>query len=50
VHPTVPPQVEYALTDLGRTLIEPVDALARWAIENRDVIEAAQKSYDGRPK
>src|SRR5919108_134017 len=28
VHPTVPPQVEYALTELGQTLLEPVHARA----------------------
>jgi DNA-binding HxlR family transcriptional regulator len=30
VHDTVPPQVEYALTDLGRSLLEPLLALCRW--------------------
>jgi DNA-binding HxlR family transcriptional regulator len=30
VHPTVPPQVEYALTDLGRSPLEPLLALCRW--------------------
>ncbi|MDR7273643.1 winged helix-turn-helix transcriptional regulator [Catenuloplanes atrovinosus] len=32
VHPTVPPGVEYALTPLGRTLLEPLSALADWAV------------------
>src|SRR5690606_6106710 len=31
VHPTVPPKVEYRLTELGRTLLEPLDGLTRWA-------------------
>jgi len=31
VHPVVPPRVEYALTPLGRTLIEPLNAICRWA-------------------
>jgi DNA-binding HxlR family transcriptional regulator len=30
VHAEVPPRVEYALTPLGRTLLEPIDGLARW--------------------
>ena len=30
VHAEVPPRVEYALTPLGRTLLEPVDGLVRW--------------------
>lgn len=31
VHPVVPPKVEYSLTRLGRTLIEPLHALCRWS-------------------
>jgi len=31
VHPVVPPKVEYALTRLGRTLIEPLHGLCRWS-------------------
>jgi DNA-binding HxlR family transcriptional regulator len=34
VHPTVPPSVEYDLTPLGRSLLEPVSALADWAVAN----------------
>ncbi|WP_432994390.1 winged helix-turn-helix transcriptional regulator [Dactylosporangium sp. CA-233914] len=34
VHAEVPPRVEYALTPLGRTLLEPVDGLARWVEEH----------------
>ncbi len=34
VFPTVPPQVEYALTDLGRSLLVPLRALAGWAREH----------------
>jgi DNA-binding HxlR family transcriptional regulator len=33
-YPEVPPGVEYDLTDLGRTLIEPIAALTRWAEAN----------------
>jgi DNA-binding HxlR family transcriptional regulator len=40
VHAEVPPRVEYALTPLGRTLLEPVDGLVRWVEEHgRAVIE-----------
>ena len=45
VTPTNPPQVEYALTDLGRGLLEPVRALAEWTLANADRIEAARRSY-----
>lgn len=31
VYPVVPPRVEYALTKLGRTLIEPLQGLCRWS-------------------
>jgi DNA-binding HxlR family transcriptional regulator len=39
VHPTVPPQVEYALTALGHSLALPVRDLGRWAREHLDEIE-----------
>jgi DNA-binding HxlR family transcriptional regulator len=31
VYPVVPPKVEYSLSKLGRTLIEPLRALCRWS-------------------
>ena len=34
VTPMNPPQVEYALTDLGREFLKPVQSLAEWVIEN----------------
>jgi DNA-binding HxlR family transcriptional regulator len=46
IEPTIPPKVEYALTELGRTLLVPVAALARWAVEHRTAIHAAQQKYD----
>lgn len=46
VHPTIPPRVEYELTELGRTLLEPVRALAQWSIDNRETIRAARERYD----
>jgi DNA-binding HxlR family transcriptional regulator len=48
VHPTVPPQVEYALTALGFSLSEPVKALGEWAAANMAVIEEARGRYDKR--
>lgn len=47
VHPTVPPQVDYALTDLGRSLAEPVMALADWTFANLPAIHANRAAYDG---
>ncbi|WXH31965.1 putative HTH-type transcriptional regulator YtcD [Myxococcus stipitatus] len=45
VHPTKPPSVDYALTTLGRTLIEPVSTLALWAHHHRPEIERARESF-----
>ena len=42
---TVPPRVDYALTDLGRSLTEPLAGLAKWASANRSRIEAARRAY-----
>jgi DNA-binding HxlR family transcriptional regulator len=46
VHPTVPPQVEYALTELGLSLSEPVAAMGLWARANLDSIAERQAAYD----
>ena len=43
-HGGVPPRVEYALTDLGRTLMGPVRMLTEWAEQNGDAVLAAQES------
>ncbi|MFC4562212.1 winged helix-turn-helix transcriptional regulator [Nocardiopsis mangrovi] len=45
-HATVPPRVDYALTDLGRTLLEPLTALNTWAGAHRDDIAAARRRHD----
>jgi len=48
VHPTVPPQVDYALTALGRSLLQPVDALLHWADEHREAMDMARRDFDAR--
>jgi DNA-binding HxlR family transcriptional regulator len=48
VFPTIPPRVDYELTDLGRGLAEPVKALGQWAFEHLPEIEGARTSFDGR--
>lgn len=48
VFATVPPSVEYQLTPLGRTLIEPVRALAAWARQHRQEIREARTQFDVR--
>ena len=47
VFPTVPPKVEYELTALGSSLIEPLKTLAIWAQEHRPAVEAARARFDG---
>ena len=39
---TVPPRVEYSLTPLGRTLIEPLYVLAAWAEEETCMVHASR--------
>jgi DNA-binding HxlR family transcriptional regulator len=46
----VPPRVEYALTDLGGSLIEPIAVIADWAEVNVEGITAAQDAYDTGPQ
>ena len=48
VTPDTPPKVEYALTDLGRDLLNPVQALAEWVIANSARIDAARTAYAAR--
>jgi DNA-binding HxlR family transcriptional regulator len=40
VHPVVPPKVEYTLTPLGRTLIEPLNAICHWSDKHLPQLEA----------
>ncbi|MCO1579111.1 helix-turn-helix transcriptional regulator [Crossiella sp. SN42] len=44
VHPTVPPTVEYSLTPLGRSLLEPLSALAEWAVRHEPEMAAARSA------
>jgi DNA-binding HxlR family transcriptional regulator len=48
VFPTIPPRVDYELTDLGRGLSQPVEALGKWAYEHQAEIERARAKFDGR--
>ena len=46
VTPTIPPRVDYALTDLGRSILQPARAMGQWALENRSGVEAARRAFD----
>jgi DNA-binding HxlR family transcriptional regulator len=48
VTPSIPPRVDYALTELGRSLLEPVRALGDWAIANRTTVDSARNTFDAR--
>ena len=46
VHPVVPPRVDYALTDLGRSLYGLVEGLEKWAETHIEDVQAARATYD----
>jgi DNA-binding HxlR family transcriptional regulator len=48
VTPTIPPRVDYELTELGRSLACPVIALGDWAMANMAQIEGARDAFDKR--
>jgi DNA-binding HxlR family transcriptional regulator len=48
VFPTIPPRVDYELTELGRGLWQPVEALGKWAHDHQMEIEAARAQFDRR--
>jgi DNA-binding HxlR family transcriptional regulator len=50
IYPEVPPRVEYALTPLGETLIDPLVALREWAETNIEAVLVAQTEYDHQHK
>ena len=51
VFPEIPPRVEYALSDLGRSVLPVIDAMRRWGDENqpragqRDALKQARSSH-----
>lgn len=48
VYATVPPSVEYELTDLGRSFAEPIVSLGSWVFSNHDLIRNARAQYDAK--
>ncbi|MDQ7905108.1 helix-turn-helix domain-containing protein [Phytohabitans sp. ZYX-F-186] len=49
VHAEVPPRVEYGLTALGRTLLDPIDGLIRWVDEHGHTV-LATAPREGQPR
>lgn len=48
VYAEVPPRVEYELTELGRNLLAPIDAIRVWAEQHAALIVANRETYDDR--
>ncbi len=48
--PTIPPKVEYSLTDLGQSFQEPMRVLGHWALQNLAAIDDARDKYDAAQK
>jgi len=46
VTPSIPPRVDYALTELGHSLLEPIVGLTGWALDNVEAIHEAQARFD----
>ena len=49
VTPTIPPRVDYELTELGNSLQKPICGLATWATDNGEAIHRAQARVDAEP-
>jgi DNA-binding HxlR family transcriptional regulator len=45
VYPTIPPRVEYALTDLGRSFLAQLEGLIEWADNHHEAVRAARRAY-----
>jgi DNA-binding HxlR family transcriptional regulator len=46
VTPSIPPRVDYELTELGRSLHDPLHALERWALDHVQDIHDAHDRFD----
>jgi len=46
VHPTVPPRVEYQVSDLGQNLRNALEPVGQWAKSNLERIEEARRRFD----
>ena len=46
VTPSIPPRVDYELTELGRSLVGPLHAIELWALDHVEDIHGAQARFD----
>ncbi|WP_246770784.1 winged helix-turn-helix transcriptional regulator [Aestuariivirga sp. YIM B02566] len=49
VYPTVPPSVDYRLTKLGQSLMDPLEYLVQWSDRNHQKVRKARQSFDRTP-
>jgi DNA-binding HxlR family transcriptional regulator len=49
-YPEIPPRVEYAITELGTSLLPHIDGLASWAAKNMDAISKTRKKFLSKQK
>jgi len=50
VYAAVPPKVEYSLTALGKTFLEPIEGLCKWAVQHQIEVEEARMRSQGSPE
>jgi DNA-binding HxlR family transcriptional regulator len=50
IYASVPPRVEYQLTDMGASLIEPLKALCLWAESHVEERDRARREFDARQR
>jgi DNA-binding HxlR family transcriptional regulator len=48
IHPVIPPRVDYALTPMGRTLLDTIGQLVTWADSHLPEVEDARAAYDAK--
>jgi DNA-binding HxlR family transcriptional regulator len=50
VFPTTPPSVEYRLSPLGTSFLDPLRTLQQWASATHQEVQAARRAYDATEK
>jgi len=48
VTPSISPRVDYALTDLGHSVLEAARTMGEWAATHRSAVESARRILDAR--
>jgi DNA-binding HxlR family transcriptional regulator len=49
VFPTIPPKVEYTMTDLGHSFVASLNVMVQWAVDHRAEVLSARESYSVNP-